>query len=99
MCLDFSTALVVPLSTGLSSLDLTVSSPPSQCVTLRVYHDVALSSTHIDGQRRAEKMFETCDSNHQARKHAFLLNLPFYFKLQALKTLILRVLDVEGAPE
>ena len=44
-------------------------------------------------------MFETCDSNHQAGKSAFLLNLPFYFKLQALQTLILRVLDVEGAPE
>ena len=99
MCLDFSTALVVPLSTGLSSLDLTVSSPPLRCATSRAYHDVALLSTHIDGQRRAGKMFETCDLNHQARKHALLLNLPFYFKLEALQTLILTVLDVEGAPE
>ena len=65
----------------------------------RVYHDVALSSTHIDGQRHVGKMFEACDSNHQAGKRAFLLNLPFYFKLQALQTLILTVLDVEGAPE
>ena len=99
MCLDFLTALVVPLSTGLSSLDFTVSSPPSRCATLRVYHDVGLSSTHIDGQRRAGKMFKTCDSNYQARKHALLLNLLFYFKLEALQTLILTVLDVEGAPE
>ena len=44
-------------------------------------------------------MFKTCDSNHQAGKHALLLNLPFYFKLEALQTLILTVLDVEGAPE
>ena len=29
----------------------------------------------------------------------FLLNLPFYLKLQALQTLILTVLEVEGAPE
>ena len=64
-----------------------------------MYHNVAISSTHIDGQRRAGKMFKTCDSNHQARKRAFLLNLPFYFKLQVLQTLILTVLDVEGAPE
>ena len=42
MHLDFSTALVVPLSTGLSSLGLTVFSSSSQCAMLRVYHNVAL---------------------------------------------------------
>ena len=43
-----------------------------------LYHNVALLSTHINGQRRVGKMFETCNSNHQARKRAFLLNLPFF---------------------
>ena len=99
MCLDFSTALVVPLSTGHSSLDFTVTSPPLRCATSRVYHDVALLSTHIDGQRRVGKMFKNCDSIHQARKRAFLLNLPFYFKLEALQTLMITVLVVERAPE
>ena len=70
MCPNFSTALVALLSTSLSSTDFTVSSPSSRCAMSRVYHDVALSSTHIDGQHRAGKMFETCNSNHQTRKRA-----------------------------
>ena len=70
MCLDFSTALVVSLSTGLSSFGFSVLSPSSRCVTLMVYHNVALLSTHIDGQHRVGKMFETCDSNHQAGRRA-----------------------------
>ena len=99
MCPDFSTALVMSLSTGLSSTNFTVSSPSSRCATSRVCHDVTLLSTHIDGQRCAGKMFKTCNLNHKTGKHAFLLNLPFYFKLETLQTLILTVLVVERAPE
>ena len=75
MCPDFLTALVVSLSTGLSSTDFTVSSPSLRCAMSRACHDVALLSTHIDGQRRAGKMFETCNLNHQTRKRAFFYSI------------------------
>ena len=56
MCLDFSTALVVSLSTGLSSFSFSVLSPSSRSVTSMVYHNVSLSSSHIDGQCRVDKI-------------------------------------------
>ena len=93
--MDFSTALVVSLSTGLSSFGFSVLSPSSRCVTSMVYHDVALSSTHIDGQCRVGKMFKTCDSNHQAGKRAVLLNLPSFSTIMTLSSTIF---DVEREP-
>ena len=77
MCPDFSTALVMSLSTGLSSTDFTISSPSLRCATSRVYHDVALSSTHIDGQCHAGKMFERCNLNHQTGKCASFTQFAF----------------------
>ena len=74
------------LSTGLSSTDFTVPSPSSRCATSRVCHDVALSSTHIDGQRRAGKMFKTCNSNHQTRKRSSFTQFAFLLMFRILLT-------------
>ena len=56
-------------------------------------------STHIDGQCRAGKMFETCDLNHQAGKRAILLNLPSLSTIRSFRqTLSSTIFDVEREP-
>ena len=60
--------------------------------TSMVLYDVATSSTHIDGQRRAGKMFKTCNSNHQAEKTRLLLSLPLFSSFKSTRLEFFNVL-------
>ena len=61
--------------------------------------NVTPSSTHIDGQRYVGKMFEACNSNHQAGKTRLFTQFAFFLNFQALQTLIFTVFISVGAPE